>query len=127
MGEGDPPTCSQRAGRGVWSHQKRCTPSNPAAQIENFVADINGKGSVLIPAVHIRIDGEERVYSLLSTRTDDEVFSCLNGVQGQFVDRTAEWHLKKEREGLLEEKIRDREVIEEKSQRLENLATRLAK
>lgn len=63
----------------------------------------------------------------MSTRTDDEVFSCLNGVQGQFVDRTAEWHLKKEREGLLEEKIRDREIIEEKSQRLENLATRLAK
>lgn len=43
------------------------------------------------------------------------------------MDRTAEWHLKKEREGLLEEKIRDREIIEEKSQRLENLATRLAK
>lgn len=99
----------------------------PGAQIENFVSDINGKGSVLIPEVHIRIDGEDRVYSLLSTRTDDEVFSYLNGVQGQFVDRTAEWHLKKEREELLEQKIRDREVIEEKSQRLENLATRLAK
>ncbi len=99
----------------------------PGAQIENFVSDINGKGSVLIPEVHIRIDGEDRVYSLLSTRTDDEVFSYLNGVQGQFVDRTAEWHLKKEREELLEQKIRDREVIEEKSQRLENLATRLEK
>lgn len=99
----------------------------PPAQIENFVSDINGKGSVLIPAVHIRIDGEDHVYSLLSTRTDDEVFSYLNGIQGQFVDRTAEWHLKKEREELLEQKIHDREVIEEKSQRLENLATRLAK
>ncbi len=99
----------------------------PGAQIENFVSDINGKGSVLIPAVHIRIDGEDHVYSLLSTRTHDEVFSYLNGVQGQFVDRTDEWHLKKEREELLEQKIRDREVIEEKSRRLENLATRLAK
>ncbi len=49
----------------------------PGAQIENFVSDINGKGSVLIPAVHIRIDGEDRVYSLLSTRTNDEVFTYL--------------------------------------------------
>lgn len=99
----------------------------PGSQIETFVSDINGKGSVLIPAVHIRIDGEDHVYSLLSTRTHDDVFSYLNGVQGQFVNRTDEWHLRKEREELLEQKIRDREVIEEKSQRLESLATRLAK
>ncbi|MEE8504697.1 MAG: adenylate/guanylate cyclase domain-containing protein [Kiloniellales bacterium] len=99
----------------------------PGAQIEDFVSNINGKGSVLIPAVHIRIDNEEHVYSLLSTRTQDEAFSYLNGVQGQFVDRTAEWHLRKEREELLEQKIRDREVIEEKSRQLESLATRLAK
>ncbi len=99
----------------------------PGAQIEEFVSNINGKGSVLIPAVHIRIDGEDHVYSLLSTRTHDEVFSYLNGVQGQFVDRTAEWHLRKEREELLEQKIRDREIIEEKSRQLERLATRLAK
>jgi class 3 adenylate cyclase len=99
----------------------------PGAQIETFVSDINDKGSVLIPAVHIRIDGADHVYSLLSTRTHDDVFSYLNGIQGQFVNRTAEWHLRQEREELLEQKIRDREVIEEKSQRLENLATRLAK
>ena len=99
----------------------------PGAQIEDFVTNIEGKGSVLIPQVHIRIDGEERVYSLLSTRTHDDVFSYLNGVQGQFVDRTAEWHLRKEREELLEQKIQDREIIEEKSRQLEALATRLAK
>ena len=99
----------------------------PGAQIETFISDINGKGSVLIPAVHIRIDGEDHVYSLLSTRTHDVAFSYLNGVQGQFVNRTDEWHLRQEREELLEQKIRDREIIEEKSQRLENLATRLAK
>jgi class 3 adenylate cyclase len=99
----------------------------PGAQIETFVSDINGKGSVLIPAVHIRIDGEDHVYSLLSARTHDEDFLCLNGVQGQFVNRTDEWKLRKEREELLEQKIRDREIIEEKSRRLENLATRLAK
>ena len=98
-----------------------------ATQIEDFVLNINGVGTILIPAVHIRVDGEERVYSLLSARTHDETFSYLNGVQGQFVDRTAEWHLKQEREELLEQKIRDREVIEEKSQHLERLASRLAK
>ncbi len=99
----------------------------PGAQIENFVSDINDKGSVLIPAIHIRMDDTDHVYSLLSARTHDDAFSYLNGVQGQFVDRTAEWHLRQEREELLEQKIRDREVIEEKSRRLENLATRLAK
>ena len=99
----------------------------PGDQIEMFVSDIESKGSVLIPAVHLRIDGEDHVYSLLSTRTHDDGFSYLNGVQGQFVDRTAEWRLRHEREELLEEKIRDREIIEEKSQRLEELATRLAK
>lgn len=99
----------------------------PGAQIEEFVSNINGKGFVLIPAVHIRIDGEDHVYSLLSTRTHDEAFSYLNGIQGQFVDRTAEWQLRKEREELLEQKIRDREIIEQKSRQLESLATRLAK
>ncbi len=99
----------------------------PGAQIEEFVSKIESEGFVLIPAVHIRIDGEDHVYSLLSARTHDDAFSYLNGVQGQFVDRTAEWHLRKEREELLEQKIRDREVIEEKSRQLENLATRLAK
>ena len=99
----------------------------PAAQIEDFASNINGKGSVFIPAVHIGIDGEDRVYSLLSTRTHDEVFSYLNGVQGQFVDRTAEWRLRKEREEFLAQKSRDRDIIEEKSRQLESLATRLAK
>jgi len=99
----------------------------PGGQIEEFVNDISEKGSVLIPEVHITVNGDEHVYSLLSTRTRDEDFSYLNGVQGQFVDRTAEWKLKKEREALLEEKLRDREIIEEKSRQLEDLATKLAK
>ena len=97
------------------------------AQIERYISDINGKGSVLIPEVHIIIDGENYIYSLLSTRTIDDAFSYLNGIQGQFVDRTEEWRLRAEREELMEQKIRDRVVIEEKSQRLENLANRLAK
>ncbi len=99
----------------------------PGQQIEQFVEDISKKGSVLIPQVNITINGEERVYSLLSARTHDDSFSYLNGVQGQFVDRTAEWELRREREELLEQKIRDREIIEEKTRQLESLATRLAK
>ena len=99
----------------------------PGQQIEEFVRDITEKGTVLIPEIKISINDEERVYSLLSTRTKNDSFTYLNGVQGQFVDRTAEFNLRKERQNLLEEKIRDREIIEEKSRQLESLATRLAK
>ena len=96
-------------------------------QVEQFVRDINDKGWVLIPKVPINIDGNEKIFSLLSTRTRNDSFSYLNGVQGQFVDRTEEWALRREREELLEQKIQDRELIEEKTKQLENLATRLAK
>jgi adenylate cyclase len=81
----------------------------------------------LLPEVHISVDGEMKTFSLLSTFTQNSDFSYLNGVQGQFVDRTAEWALRREREDLLEQKIRDRELIEQKSQQLEQLANRLAK
>ena len=96
-------------------------------QITEFVEKISTDGMVLIPEVHITLEGEERVYSLLSTRTEDDAFSYLNGIQGQFVDRTAEWNLKKEREQLLDQKLRDQAVIEEKSRQLEGLASKLAK
>ena len=99
----------------------------PGAQIEDWISGIREKGSVLIPQIQITTNGAPRVYSLLSTCTTDDSFSYLNGIQGQFVDRTDEWNLRREREELLEEKIRDREIIEEKSQQLERLAMRLAK
>ncbi len=99
----------------------------PGKQIDEFVSGIKEKGSVLIPQIRIRMNECDRVFSLLSTRTKDQSFSYLNGIQGQFVDRTEEWALRHEREELLEQKIRDREIIEAKNQRLENLAMRLAK
>ena len=99
----------------------------PGPQISDWITGIKEKGSVLIPQIEINANGATRVFSLLSTRTDDESFSYLNGIQGQFVDRTNEWKLRHEREELLEEKIRDREIIEAKSQQLEQLAMRLAK
>ncbi|MBL4768777.1 MAG: hypothetical protein JKY94_13895 [Rhodobacteraceae bacterium] len=99
----------------------------PGTQIDTFISTLETHGSVLLPHVEITVNGEVRVYSLMSAKTHDDGFSYLNGVQGQFVDRTAEWQLKREREELLEEKIRDRELIEEKSRELENLASRLAR
>ena len=99
----------------------------PPSQVKQFIDNISEEGSVLLPEVHITIDGDERVFSILSTRTLDGAFSYLNGVQGQFVDRTAEWNLKKEREQLLEQKLRDRGIIEEKGRQLEDLANKLAR
>ena len=96
-------------------------------QIDYFISNIEENGFVQIPEIHIRIEEEDRVYSLLSTRTHDQYFSYLNGVQGQFVDRTTEWDLRREREKLLDQKMRDQQIIEEKNRRLENLSTRLAK
>lgn len=95
-------------------------------QIEEFVTNINDEGFVLIPEVHIQLNDEDHVFSLLSTRTQDDDFSFLKGVQGQFIDRTEEWLLRHEREEMMEQKARDGEIIAEKSQRLEDLASRLA-
>jgi adenylate cyclase len=99
----------------------------PDEQIDEFVKGLNEKGTVLIPHIEIRTGDETRVFSLLSARTKDNNFSYLNGLQGQFVDRTEETLLRKEREELLDERIRNQDLIEEKSQQLETLANRLAK
>jgi class 3 adenylate cyclase len=95
--------------------------------IDSFSTQLKEKGRVLIPNVPIGINGESRVFSLLSTYTTDPTFSYLNGVQGQFVDRTEEWNLRMERERLMAERLRDRELIEEKTRQLETVANRLAK
>ena len=99
----------------------------PDEQILQFRTQLDEKGSVLIPQIKIIIDGEERMFSLLSAKTKNDHFSFLNGVQGQFVDRTNEWALRREREELIAQKERDSVLIKEKSLQLENLATRLAK
>ena len=99
----------------------------PGKQIDVYKTGLEQDGSVLLPHVQVSVDGQDRVFSLLSTYTQNSDFSYLNGVQGQFVDRTAEWSLRREREDLLEQKIHDREIIEQKSQQLETLANRLAK
>jgi adenylate cyclase len=95
--------------------------------IDVFASELDQNGSVLLPEIKVSIDGSEKIYSLLSAKTQNSNFSYLNGVQGQFVDRTSEWALRREREVLLEQKIYDREIIEQKSLQLEQLANRLAK
>ena len=95
--------------------------------IDKFLSDINSEGRVLLSEILIPINGEDRFFSLLSTRTIDQDFSCLNGVQGQFVDRTAEVNLRRQAEQLLVQQTHDKEVIAEKSQTLENLANKLSK
>lgn len=98
-----------------------------AEHIDTFTTQLEADGHVFIPKIPIRVDGVDKVFSLMSTYTQDPSFSYLNGVQGQFVDRTAEWDLRREKEELLEEKLRDRELIEDKTRQLERLASRLAK
>jgi class 3 adenylate cyclase len=95
--------------------------------IDSFADQLKAKGRVYIPNIPITIDGNDRVFSLMSTYTNDPTFSYLHGVQGQFVDRTEEWSLRMERERLMEERLRDRELIEEKTRQLESIANRLAK
>jgi len=95
-------------------------------QVDHFVHEIKKEGRVLIPEVQIDIEGDVRVYSLLSTRTTDSVFPYLNGVQGQFVDRTQEWHLKRDKEALLDQQLKNQELIANKTRELERLANRLA-
>ena len=95
--------------------------------IDEFENGLKKDGKVLIPRIELNIEGEEKVYSLLSAVTTNQDFSFLNGIQGQFVDRTIEHKLRAEKEDLLDQKLRDQAIIEEKSMHLENIANRLAK
>ena len=63
-------------------------------QIETFKSEIEEKGSVFIPKIEISSNGEGRVFSLLSTKTDNANFGYLNGIQGQLIDRSSEFDLK---------------------------------
>ena len=71
--------------------------------IEEFTYKIENEGRVLIPRLEIFNGDERRVFSLLSTRTTSSSFSFLQGIQGQFVDRTSEDQLRQDKEMLLEE------------------------
>tara|TARA_B110000046_G_scaffold87238_1_gene95369 strand:- start:229 stop:852 length:624 start_codon:yes stop_codon:yes gene_type:complete len=60
----------------------------PEEQIIEFKTSLDKQDKVFIPAIDILINGQKRVFSLLSTKTSNDSFGFLNGVQGQFVDIT---------------------------------------
>ena len=94
--------------------------------LQEFMGTIQENGRVLLPRLEIEQNGEVRVYSLLSTFTHSPDFSFLQGIQGQFVDRTSEDNLRKEKQKLFEEQLRNQELIKQKSERLEEISKRLA-
>ncbi len=94
--------------------------------LQQFMKTMEKNGRVLLPRLEIEQNGEVKVYSLLSTTTNSPDFSFLQGIQGQFVDRTTEDNLRKEKEKLVEEQLRNQELIKQKSERLEEISKRLA-
>ena len=69
--------------------------------ITDFKTTLSKDGKVLIPQIKIKLNHEVRYFSLLSTKTQSSITDKLNGIQGQFVDRTAETILKQENEKLI--------------------------
>ena len=62
--------------------------------ISDFKKSLGKDGKVLIPQIKIKLNNDIHYFSLLSTKTQSSITDRLNGVQGQFVDRTAETILK---------------------------------
>ena len=62
----------------------------PSDQITKFKSELRKKGKVFFPRVELSISGENKIFSLLSTKTTSKSFGYLNGVQGQFIDITNE-------------------------------------
>ena len=94
--------------------------------IDEFIETIEKNGRVLIPRLEIIQGDDDRVFSLLSTKTKSTNFSFLRGVQGQFVDRTQEDKLRREKDHLVEEQLKNQNIIKQKSERLEEISKRLA-
>ena len=64
----------------------------PSAQIKAFKDQIYEKGSVFIPNIEISTNGQKKIFSLLSTKTDNGKFGYLNGIQGQLISRFDDLH-----------------------------------
>ena len=82
--------------------------------IDEFENGLKTDGHVLIPRIELIIEGEEKVYSLLSAVTKNRDFSFLNGIQGQFVDRTVEHKLRAEKEELLDQNLETRPSLKKR-------------
>ena len=60
----------------------------PSDKIAKFKGDLSKNEKVFIPRVELYINGERKIFSLLSTKTINKNFGYLNGFQGQFIDVT---------------------------------------
>ena len=80
----------------------------------------------MIPHLKIFKGDARGVFSLLSTRTTSSDFSFLQGTQGQFIDRKSEDQLRQDKELLLEEQLKNQDIIKQKSERLEEIYKGLA-
>ena len=99
----------------------------PQERVDEFSRTLTKENRVQIPDLKITVQGKMKTYSLLSTYTKNENFSYLNGVQGQLIDRTAEYELHAQNQQLLEENKESNTLLTEKSEKLETIANRLAK
>ena len=79
--------------------------------IEEFTYEIENEGWISIPRLENFKGAERRVFPLLSTRTTSPVFSFLQGILGQFVDRTSQDQLRQDKELLLEEPLKNQDII----------------
>jgi len=95
--------------------------------ISRFKKTLSKDGKVLIPQIKIKLNHEIHYFSLLSTKTQSSFTDRLNGVQGQFVDRTAETILKHENEKLISLNQQAYDNLKEKNTKLEKISNRLAK
>ena len=95
--------------------------------ISDFRTTLSKDGKVLIPQIKIKLNHEIYYFSLLSTKTQSSITDRLNGVQGQFVDRTAETILKQENEELINLNQQAYDSLKEKNTKLEKISNRLAK
>ena len=95
--------------------------------ISDFKTTLSKDGKVLIPQIKIKLNHEIYYFSLLSTKTQSSITDRLNGVQGQFVDRTAETILKQENEELINLNQQAYDSLKEKNTKLEKISNRLAK
>ena len=95
--------------------------------ISDFKTTLGKDGKVLIPQIEIKLNHGVRYFSLLSTKTQSSITDRLNGIQGQFVDRTAETILKQENEELTSLNQQAYDNLKEKNTKLEKISNRLAK
>ena len=95
--------------------------------ITDFKTTLHKDGKVLIPQIKVKLNDEDRYFSLLSTMTKSSITDSLNGVQGQLIDRTAETILKEENEKLMSLNKEAYDSLKEKNTKLEKISNRLAK